>query len=240
MSFSFAGKQTVLMDLDGTLLPMDMDTFVNTYFKLLAVKAAPYGYDPKTLVAAVWKGTKAMVKNDGTKKNTQRFWEVFSQELGEEVLQLQDAFEEFYGKEFHGAKAATGENPLARKLVDTLKAKGFDLVLATNPLFPKVGVATRLSWIGLTPEDFSYVTTYENSTLCKPNPLYYREILEKIGKRGEDCVMIGNDVQEDLPAKEAGMEVYLTTDCLLNPENRDLSQIPHGTFRELLTLAEEI
>mgnify|MGYP000650557097 CR=1 FL=1 len=53
---------TVLFDLDGTLLPMELEQFTNTYFGLLAKKAAPFGYEPKTLVAAVWKGTKAMVK----------------------------------------------------------------------------------------------------------------------------------------------------------------------------------
>ena len=76
---------TVLFDLDGTLLPMELEQFTNTYFGLLAKKAAPFGYEPKTLVAAVWKGTKAMVKNDGTETNDKRFWDTFAGELGEEV-----------------------------------------------------------------------------------------------------------------------------------------------------------
>ena len=41
---------TVLFDLDGTLLPMDLDAFIHTYFGLLAQKAAPYGYEPKPLM----------------------------------------------------------------------------------------------------------------------------------------------------------------------------------------------
>ena len=64
---------TILFDLDGTLLPMDTESFTQTYFKLLAKKAAPYGYEPKTLVNAVWAGTKAMVMNDGSIKNDARF-----------------------------------------------------------------------------------------------------------------------------------------------------------------------
>ena len=59
---------TILFDLDGTLLPMDQDAFTEYYFKLLAGKMAPLGYEPKQLIAAVWDGTKAMVKNDGTCK----------------------------------------------------------------------------------------------------------------------------------------------------------------------------
>ena len=191
---------TVLFDLDGTLLPMELEKFTNTYFGLLAKKAAPFGFQPEPLVAAVWKGTKAMVKNDGTETNDKRFWDTFAGEMGEEVLQLRPVFDGFYANEFHGAKAACGENPLARRAIDGLKAKGYDVVLATNPIFPLVGVETRLSWVGLRPEDFSYITAYENSTTCKPNPAYFQEIVEKLGKKPEECLMVGNDGVEDTAA----------------------------------------
>ena len=55
--------KNVLFDLDGTLLPMDMERFTNGYFQLLTEKMAPLGYDPKALTDAVWAGTAAMVKN---------------------------------------------------------------------------------------------------------------------------------------------------------------------------------
>lgn len=35
----------VMFDLDGTLLPMDMDEFTTGYFKMLAAKVAPRGYE---------------------------------------------------------------------------------------------------------------------------------------------------------------------------------------------------
>ena len=35
----------VLFDLDGTLLPMVMDEFTGGYFKMLAEKLNPYGYE---------------------------------------------------------------------------------------------------------------------------------------------------------------------------------------------------
>ena len=61
---------TVLFDLDGTLLPMDLDAFIHTYFGLLAQKAAPYGYEPKPLIDGVWKGMGAMIQNDGACPNS--------------------------------------------------------------------------------------------------------------------------------------------------------------------------
>ncbi|MBO4954530.1 MAG: HAD family hydrolase, partial [Clostridia bacterium] len=78
--------KTVLFDLDGTLLPMDQDVFIGAYFKGLATFLAPHGYDPKALIDAVWAGTKAMIKNDGTKTNEKAFWQVFTSIFGEEAL----------------------------------------------------------------------------------------------------------------------------------------------------------
>lgn len=229
---------TLLFDLDGTLLPMELEGFTNTYFDLLAKKAAPYGYGPKVLVAAVWKGTKAMIQNDGSRSNDQRFWEVFAGELGEKVLDLRPVFDQFYAEEFNGAKIATRENPLAKKAVDAAKRAGLTVILATNPLFPAVGVATRLSWIGLSPDDFAYVTSYENSYYCKPNPAYYTQLLERVGRAPGECLMVGNDVQEDaLAAKAAGLGAYIITDCLENAQAGDISSIPHGSFGEFMKFA---
>lgn len=229
---------TILFDLDGTLLPMSTAEFTGAYFKLLAQKAAPSGYEPEVLTAAVWKGTKAMIKNDGAMKNDRRFWKTFAGELGEQVLDMRPVFDRFYGEEFHGAKAATGENPWARKAVDGLKAKGYTLILATNPLFPAVGVATRLSWVGLRPEDFIAVTSYEGCSYCKPNPDYYRELLAQTGRRPAQCLMVGNDAAEDaLAAGQAGIGCYLITDCLENPGGVDIEGFQKGSFQEFLAFA---
>lgn len=224
---------TVLFDLDGTLLPMNTEEFTSAYFKLLAQKAAPYGYDPKALVAAVWKGTEAMVKNDGSEKNDARFWRVFAGELGEDILKLRPVFDQFYQEEFHGAKAATRENPLAKRVVEHLKSNGYKVILATNPLFPLVGQATRLSWLGLKPEDFHLVTSYESCSFCKPNPKYFTQVLEQAGRRAEECLMVGNDVREDvLAAGKAGVGAYLVTDCLEHGEGADLTGVAKGSFAE--------
>lgn len=231
---------TVLFDLDGTLLPMDQDEFVKTYLGLLAAYMSAYDYEPKRLVKAVWDGTGAMVKNDGKKTNEEVFWDVFSAEFGPRAMADLPVFDEFYATEFAKARTVCGFAPEAAEVITMLKEKGKRCVLATNPLFPRIATLQRIRWAGLDPEDFELVTTYENAGFCKPNPEYYREILRKIGAEPENCLMVGNDVREDMIARELGMKVFLLEDCLLHAEGRDLSAYPRGGFDALKAFLREI
>ena len=225
--------KTVMFDLDGTLLPMDQDQFTKYYFGLLAKKLAPYGYNAEQLVSGIWAGTAAMVKNNGSCTNEEAFWKKFCALMGEKVLEDKPLFEEFYRVEFQGARASCGFAPQAAGLVKKLKAAGYRVLLATNPIFPAIATENRIRWAGLEPEDFELYTTYENACHCKPNPDYYRDILDSMALASSECLMVGNDATEDTAAEQTGMQVFLLTDCLINKENKDLSQWPHGGFEEL-------
>ena len=226
--------KAILFDLDGTLLPMDQEVFVRDYLGRMAAFLAPHGYDPQSLIKAVWAGTGAMVKNDGKALNEDVFWYVFNSILGRDAKQDLALFEEFYRTEFQKAKDSCGFNPAAVEAIRQIKDMGYRLILATNPLFPAIATHSRIRWAGLNPEDFELITTYENSRFCKPNPDYYREILGKIALDGSQCLMVGNDVGEDMIAGTLGMKTFLLTDCLINKTAEDISQYPNGSFPELL------
>ena len=230
---------TVLFDLDGTLLPMDQQTFTLAYFAELGKKLAPHGYIQEELVKALWAGVAAMVKNDGSRSNEAAFWEVFASIYGEKAYRDSKYFDEFYREDFNRVSASCGHNPEAKKIVDKIKAKGLRVALPTNPLFPDSATSWRIRWAGFEPDEFEYFTTYDNSSYCKPNPKFYLEFLEKIGAKPEECLMVGNDVAEDMIARKLGMRVFLLTPCLLNKHNEDISQFPHGDFPELLRYIEE-
>lgn len=208
--------KAVLFDLDGTLLPMDNEIFTKTYFGLLTAALKPCGYEHDKLIGAVWTGTKAMVNNDGTATNEARFWDAFCAVFGEKARDDIPIFDRFYETDFCKAREVTGSNPLAKEAV---KAAGFaagKVILATNPIFPRTAVINRLGWVGLKETDFDFITTYETSHYCKPNPLYYIEIAEIAGVSPEDCLMIGNDAHEDIEASvSAGMKAYQVTDCAI-------------------------
>ena len=226
--------KAVLFDLDGTLLPMDYDGFLKCYFGNLAKRLAKYGYDPDTLVKNIWTGTGAMVKNDGSCMNETRFWDVFADIYGVNVLQDKVLFDDFYREDFVKAKEACGFEPMAKEVVEEVKRKGLVAVLATNPIFPMIATRQRMEWAGLSAEDFKLCTTYENIGYSKPNPAYYTEIAKRIGVAPEECLMVGNDVSEDMVAAKVGMQVFLLTDCLLNKKEEDFSGYPQGGFSELL------
>ena len=226
--------KAILFDLDGTLLPMDQDVFVKDYLGRMARFLAPHGYDPQLLVKALWAGTGAMVQNDGSTRNEDTFWRVFNGLVGKDARQDEEVFQRFYETDFQRSRDCCGHNPAAAEAVRDIKAMGYRVALATNPLFPAVATRSRTRWAGLEPEDFELVTTYENSRYCKPNLDYYREILDKLGLEGPDCLMVGNDVGEDMTAEKLGMKVFLLTDCLINRAGEDISAYPSGSFPELL------
>lgn len=231
---------TVLFDLDGTLLPMDQDVFIKDYFGRLARKMAPYGYEPKKLLEGVWAGTKAMVQNNGSVTNEVAFWTACDAYLCCEASKDKGVHADFYQNEFNEVKAVCGFEPMAKQIVDWLKGKGIRVVLATNPLFPSVATENRIRWAGLQRSDFEYFTTFENSYYCKPNLDYYRQILEKLDLKPEECLMVGNDVAEDMITEQLGMKVFLLTDCLINKAGADISQYPHGSFAQLYTYLREL
>lgn len=230
----------VFFDLDGTLLPMDQEIFLKAYMGGLAKKMHPHGYDPQTLIAAIWKGTGAMVANDGQMRNDEVFWKVFSAAFGRDTRIDEPVFEEFYREEFQNIAKVCGFDSRAAEVIRAVKVSGKTAVLATNPLFPAIATHSRARWAGLNPEDFAYITTYENSYHSKPNPDYYREIMDKLNLQPENCLMVGNDVSEDMVAEKLGMQVFLLTDCIINKENRDISKYPHGGFPELLALIRSL
>ena len=230
----------VLFDLDGTLLPMDMDEFVGGYFMLLAKKAAPYGYEHQTLIKAIWRGIAAMVRNDGRCNNEDAFWKDFAVSYGDQALKDKPMFEDFYANEFQGAKQFCGYQPKAAETVRWIRDQGLRVALATNPLFPRIATETRIRWTGLEPADFEFFTTYDNIGWCKPNLDYYREVLRWAALKGEDCLMVGNDVGEDMVVETLGMKVFLLTDCLINKAGEDISRYPHGGFDELKEYVETL
>ena len=131
----------------------------------------------------------------------------------ERVRALADAF---YDGEFNRAVSATQPTELSDAVVKLAKSKGMKVYLATNPVFPRCATMNRIQWAGLDAEDFEVITTYEDNGYSKPNIEYFRQILTKFNLNPEECLMIGNDVEEDLVIRRLGVKTFLVTDTMEN------------------------
>lgn len=235
-------ERAILFDLDGTLLPMDQDLFLRDYFRLLCAYMAPCGYEPLRLIRETMVATEAMLQNDGHRTNEERFWEVFSAEYEDErdVAADRARFESFYEAEFSKNAAFGRQNPDAVALIRDLRKAGIPIALATNPVFPATAVDIRIRAAGLSPNDFLHITSYENTSYAKPSLGYYRAVAAKLSTPEENCIMVGNDLEDDLPAAHTGMQVFLLTDCLINRKNLPLDPYPHGDFPALRAYLQPI
>lgn len=222
-----------LFDLDGTLLPMDMKRFTELYLEALCKRFVPeIGIEPKTLVKSIWSGAEAMAKNDGQCLNSEVFWKTMNSVCGRDMRVFADDFDDYYRNEFIAARKGTSTTPYAKQAIDYLKSKNVRLFVATNPIFPKAATYRRIEWAGLDPNDFEYITVYDNCSTCKPNLNYYADICSLCSITPEESLMVGNDVDEDMCATRLGFNVFLITDCLINRTGKDISAYRRGSFKD--------
>jgi len=234
---------TFLFDLDGTLLRIGQKEFLEAYISQITKIFVRLDYDPKAAIDALWAGTAAMMKNDGSMLNKDRFWNGFAKTLnlsGDNITRAEAACDSFYKNEFDEVKSLAVPTDVSAKLVRNAASKGFSVILATNPFFPLCAVETRLSWIGLTLSDFEYVTHYGNSSFCKPNPEYYKELLKKIKREPKECLMIGNNPTEDMVACSLGIKGFLVEGFVEGEFEIKNAPFEHGSLTELEIYLNEI
>ena len=214
--------KNILFDLDGTLLNMDQDKFLKLYMiSLYSVLKDEYK-DINELTYVIETGVRLMFNNDGSKTNEEVFYEHFKNYHKDKTEELTKRIEKYYENEFILAKDSTSSSIYAPLLIKELKEKGYNIILATNPIFPKIATLQRIKWAGLDPNDFTYISTYENSSYCKPNIKYYEEIINKLNLNKEECLMIGNDTKEDYAITNLDIPCIILKDNLINKANLDI------------------
>ncbi|GMA50206.1 hydrolase [Alicyclobacillus contaminans] len=232
--------RALLFDLDGTLLPLDLDEFLKGYFRAL-VPSVAHVVDTATIVSQITEATEEMIRNeDANHTNEQVFRMAFFGKSGLSEETVWPAFEAFYETAFASLRALTQPTSIAREICQTAYRKGYRLVLATNPIFPQTAVRQRMEWAGIGDIPFHLVTTMEDMHFCKPNPKYYMEIAERLDVSPEECMMIGNDVQEDGVAGKIGMQTFLVRDCLIDRGVGHMEFTREGSLADVLRFVESL
>lgn len=233
--------KAVLFDLDGTLLGVDMyRDFLPGYTKRLAAFVAGR-IPPDRFIQQLLASTDVMVRNrGGARTNREVFIEDFFRGIESCPEEWMPLFDRFYAEEFPALKSLTSVQPGARSAVEAAIGHGMSVAVATNPVFPKEAMVHRLTWAGLNDLPFALVTSYEDMHACKPNPEYFSEVLDRMGCRPDEALMVGNDVEEDLVASKVGMKTFLIINDYTVQRGKERAFHPdyEGTMGDLTDLLE--
>jgi FMN phosphatase YigB (HAD superfamily) len=223
----------ILFDLDGTLLNLDIDVFLNYYFQEMITAADAQGMSGKELVAQIITATDVMMNSqDGKATNEETFWEAFLKRSDYKMADSQRFFNYFYEYCFPKLQFRCRTFDIAAEIVKEAFKKRTKVAIATNAVFPLQAITERLRWAGIEQYSFDLITSYEIMHYCKPFPEYYLEIADILKVSPQRCLMIGNDSGEDLVAGSTGMKTFLVENMLIE---RNKGFIPdwHGDIEEL-------
>ena len=206
---------TVLIDLDDTLLRNNMDTFLPTYLQGLSGHLSTQ-VDPRLLVKSLLKATGKMAQKIYPATTLeQTFDDHFYPAIGIPRSNIEDQIQQFYSRKFPLLRSLTAQKPGAIQLVHEFFHRGWDVIIATNPLFPRTAILQRLEWAGLSADQYPYllVPSFEYMHFAKPHPAYYAELLGQVGWPDRQAVMIGNSLSDDIsPANQLGLPAFWLTD----------------------------
>jgi FMN phosphatase YigB (HAD superfamily) len=233
-SLDLAPVQAALFDLDGTLIDVDMQLFVPAYLRRLAERLEPYA-EPRRTLRALHAAVMTML--DGTSGDCS-LEELLRGRLADE-LQIpwagyQSGLADFCREDLPALRPLVHPHPLARSLVEACLARGWRVVLATNPIFPREVIDARLDWGGLRDLPFQPVTSYETSRHCKPHAGFFRDLLDKLGLPPKACLMVGNDTLHDLAAGRFGLSTCLLTTWRIDRDGAAYAADWEGTHQSLL------
>lgn len=213
--------KAVFFDLDGTLLRISESDFTKVYFTKLCEHAYALGIMPDVMKKILFTSLEKMYKNDGSKTNEEVFWDTFYSFVSKEEYNDKTVFDDFYDKGYLELEKYVQKTPISKQIVDFCKENQIISVLSTNPFFPKRGQINRVKFAGMDISDFAFVTDYSNSRYSKPNPMYFKVLLDKFNLSPEEVIIIGNnEVEDGVCGTSLGIKTYLVDGYLIKDKNQ--------------------
>lgn len=69
---------------------------------------------------------------------------------------------------------------------------------------------------------------------------YFRTVLDELSLDPAECLMVGNDVEEDLVVCDLGVKTYLVTDTMENRKGLPIRTDYMGSLKELVDFVRTI
>ncbi len=231
--------QAVLFDLDGTLVNTDMNLFVSGYLRRLTEHMSDQ-ISPMRATQTLHHAVAAMFANTDAGRSLESIlFEVLQSELAISPEWYVECLAQFCQDDLESLRPLVTGHPLSSQLIESSLARGWKVVLATNPIFPRVIIDARVRWGELDGDAFHHVTAYETAHFCKPSPLFFEEIMGRLQLPATACLMVGNDTLHDLAASQVGMQTCLLTPWAVKRPGACFEADWQGRHEELLALLEK-
>jgi HAD superfamily hydrolase (TIGR01549 family) len=234
--------KVLLFDLDYTLLDYEVsaEEFDSKTLEIAAERFA-HLMPPEEFGRRLWEAVWAAKRNiDPSQTNMDVILEEFCRRVGYPQEISKPLFDEFWAKDFDRLRIYSRVKPEARRIMEKLFAQGYEIVIATEPTRALAGQLQRLEWAEVGDFNYKLVTAPENMHFCKPHTEYYEEILDKIGHRAEECMMIGDDIKHDIePAAKLGMKTFLVIAKAMSAEEATVATDFSGTLADFERFIDE-
>ncbi|AJF05695.1 HAD family hydrolase [Geoalkalibacter subterraneus] len=232
--------KAVLFDLDGTLLDVEMAEFIPAYVQGLASHFTDLA-EPDRFADTVLAATFALIRDDRVRaSNEALFLEAMHSRLGIEAVEFGRRLDAFVEDGLGRLATMVRALPAARDILQLCFDRELTVVIATNPVFPRPVIDARLQWGDLHDFDYSLVTSYENTRLCKPHPGYFHDILTQFDLDPEQCLMVGNDTEHDLAAAQVGIPTFLVETWMIDRLDGAFQSDMRGDHDGLLEFLQKV
>ncbi|MGK5081801.1 HAD family hydrolase [Bdellovibrionota bacterium FG-1] len=238
-----APVQTLLIDLDGTLLGC-YDFLAHLEFIIRAVwRFRKYGgfWAALRILKAVREAVEFPTDGRHELTNAERGAKAFAAKTGLSLTEAGRVLRDEVADIFPMLERYFFPVPGAKAFVDWASTR-YRLILATNPVWPMEQVNLRLGWAGIDSSKFVSITHSERMHACKPSLDYYRELLQQEGLKAEDCALVGDDTRKDLPAIHAGISVFILQAGRNQPSVQSevvVARATFGSYAELTALLQK-
>ena len=203
--------KAVFIDLDNTMALYDELVFLERFLQLI-YKWFDDRFSFDELQNQIIMATLSLNGNNGEKTIRDYFLEnvVAGHKMGQDEFWKRSM--DFYQNDFDKARPTVRTPIKLHEVLKQLKQMGLRLVVASNPIYPRIAIEKRLAWIDVDPNDFELITHMENMNFVKPDTAYYQQICNMLGVLPEQCLMVGNDLRNDMSAAGINIKTFLTTD----------------------------
>jgi FMN phosphatase YigB (HAD superfamily) len=218
--------KAITFDLDGTLMHSgDWKTSIAFVFQFVRLYRSRLGYrGALQLLRAINRTLKAGLNSKETNEN--RVLKVMQEELGfKNIDEARADTVATLQKLFVKIKWYFKPKKQMRSLLLSIPSN-IRKALVTNPAWSRPVVLVRMGFGNVDPENFEFITTAENHCTLKPDPIYYREVLERLGLEANDVLHVGNELINDGSARLVGIQVFLVDN---NKKTLEVTA-PDGTF----------